>query len=77
MQKKTMVKSVLYYRLEKFYFLGPMEKSATLQYDRKRATITIRTKLSQRKSALGEHKDNGFKCDSLKHQCTYPSGVIY
>jgi hypothetical protein len=48
-----------------------------LQYDRKRATITIRIKLSQRKLALGKHRDNGFKCDSLKHQCTYPGGVMY
>jgi hypothetical protein len=45
-----------------------------LQYDRERATITIRIKLFQRKLALGERKSNGFKCDSLKHQCTY-SGV--
>jgi hypothetical protein len=48
-----------------------------LQYDRKRATITIRIKLSQRKLALGVHKSNGFKCNSLKHQCTYPGGVMY
>jgi hypothetical protein len=49
----------------------------SLQYDREKATVTIRIKLSQRKLALGKHRDNRFKCDSMKHQCTYPGGLMY
>jgi hypothetical protein len=45
--------------------------------DRQRATVTIRIKLSKRRLALGEHESDGFKCDSIKHQCTYPGGVMY
>jgi hypothetical protein len=48
-----------------------------LQYDRKKAIVTIRIKLSRRKLALGEHENRGFKCSSLKHHCTYPGGVMY
>lgn len=48
-----------------------------LQYYRKKATVTIRIKLSRRKLTLGEHESRGFKCSLLEHHCTYPGGVMY
>jgi hypothetical protein len=48
-----------------------------IQYDCKKATVTIRIKLSRRKLILGEHENRGFKCSLLKHHCTYPRGVMY
>jgi hypothetical protein len=48
-----------------------------LEYDRERATATLRIKLSKRRLALGEQDSRGFKCDPLKHKCTYPGGIMF
>jgi hypothetical protein len=48
-----------------------------LQYDREKATVTIRIKLSRGKLALGKQENRGFKCSPLEHHCTYPGGVMY
>jgi hypothetical protein len=46
-----------------------------LQYNREKATVTVRIKLSRRKLVLGEHENRDFKCSPLEHHCTLDGGV--